>query len=270
MRVWLGGFVLCSMLGCTGCASYQVMQSSLVAPPIAPPPATEQGVLDAYVGDATVTFVSRPSRAPGNESSLWIARHVLQGALTLHANPLLALRISGIIGLHQGALQTTSSQLPNPGGTVGGYGMGASLTVPVGPHRFLLSADLFIISIPSYAETICTTCEGEEAALYAGQSHESIFQAVSSAGYAYRVDQRFHVQLIATLQNHPTNQESFTSSDAGAKVHGGPLYAGLALSVEWLPIPELGLIPAIQWPITQSPIRYGPIIGFGVRGVFLR
>jgi hypothetical protein len=268
MRVRLGKFALCIVLGCMGCTSYHVMQSSLVLPPVAPPPATEQGLLDAYVGDATVTFVSRPSRAPGDDSSLWITRHVFQAALTWHANQLIALRVDGLVGLHQGALYTTSSRLPNPGGNVGGYGAGASLTLPSGPHRFLLSADLLFVSVPSYAETTCVSCD--EAQFHAGHSRETIFQAVSTAGYAYRFDPRFHIQLIATLQNHPTNQESFTSSHAGSEVEYGPLYAGLALSVEWLPIPWLGLIPALQWPLTRSPIRYGPIVGFGVRGLIGR
>lgn len=270
MRVRWGSFTLALVLGCTGCTSYHVMQSSLVAPPVAPPPAADHGLLDAYVGHATVTFLSRPRRAPNDRSSLWISRHVLQFALTVHPSPLIAFHMLGIAGLHQGALQTSSSGLPNPGGSVGGYGMGASVTLPRGPHRFLLSANLLVVSIPSYAETTCLDCEDGSSMFHAGRGNESTVQAVSSAGYAYRFDERFHIQLLATLQNHPTNQESFDSIAAGPEVASGPLYAGLALGAEWFPIPWLGLVPTVQWPLTQSPIRYGPIIGLGVRGLIER
>ncbi|HKP55851.1 MAG TPA: hypothetical protein VJV78_03995 [Polyangiales bacterium] len=267
MRLLQGTVALCIAWGCAGCTHYEVLQSSLVAPPVAPPPATEQGLLDAYVGDATVTFVSRPQRAPNNDSALWVARHVLQGALTLHASQLIAFRITGFTGLHQGAMPTTSSQLRNPGSSVNGFGMGTMLSVPYGPHRFLLSADLGIVSIPSYIEVTCVSeCEGH-VEFYAGRQRESVVQAVGTAGYAYRFDSSFHLQFIATLQNHPTNHESVTSSEADGDVQTGPVYVGLALSVEWLPIPWLGLIPALQWPVTRSPIQYGPILGLGVRGV---
>src|SRR5262245_37732978 len=173
MRLQWGGFALAAVLGCTGCTTYHVMQSSLVVPPVAPPPAADHGLLDAYAGDATVTFVSRPRRAPNDHSSLWISRHVLQAALTFHPSPLIAFHMLGIVGLDEGALRTTSSGLPRPEGSVGGYGTGVSVTLPHGPHRFLLSANLLIVSIPSYAETTCTDCEDGEVRFQAGNSRES-------------------------------------------------------------------------------------------------
>jgi hypothetical protein len=75
-------------------------------------------------------------------------------------------------------------------------------------------------------------------------------------------------QLGATLQNHPSNNESFISSDPEAEVQDGPLYATVALVIEWQPVEWFGVAPSFQWPLTRKPIEYGPIIGLGVRGTW--
>jgi hypothetical protein len=78
------------------------------------------------------------------------------------------------------------------------------------------------------------------------------------------------VQLTSGVQNHPTNQELFASSSPDAEVNAGPLYVIAGLGVEWEPLPYLGVAPIVQWPLTRSPIDYGPIVGLGLRGMLPR
>ncbi|HMI94055.1 MAG TPA: hypothetical protein VK509_21930, partial [Polyangiales bacterium] len=104
-------------------------------------PTTDQGIADVYVGDATVTFVSRPRRAPDDDSGLWIARHLLQGAITLHVTPLLGVRLSGFNGFHQGALQASPTSLRVPDADVRGFTWGIIANVPIDRHALLASVD---------------------------------------------------------------------------------------------------------------------------------
>lgn len=256
-------------LASTGCATYSVQQSSLVPAPVAPPPATERGIADAYVGDATVTFVSRPKRAPNNHSGLWITRHLLQGALTLHISELFAFRLTGVVGLHQGAMQAAPTTLQNPGSDVTGWGAGYVVSIPFDAHALTLSLDIAILSIPSYIDATCADGDDDcDAGHKTGHDRDPIAWAAATAGYAYRFSDQLRAQLGFVLQNHPTNEEQFYSdSNEDAEVDDGPLYVTVAASVEWQPLPWLGIAPELQWPLTRSPVRYGPIVGLGVRGV---
>jgi hypothetical protein len=255
------------VLASTGCATYSVQQSSLVPAPVAPPPATERGIADAYVGDATVTFVSRPKRAPNNHSGLWITRHLLQGALTLHFSELAAFRLTGVVGLHQGAMQAAPTTLENPGSEVTGMGAGWIMNLPFAAHALTLSLDLGLLAIPSYIEATCVSGKDCDFNYRTGHDRDEIAWAAATAGYAYRFSDQWRAQLGFVLQNHPTNLEQFESSENDAEVQDGPLYVTVALAVEWQPLPWLGLAPELQWPLTRSPVRYGPIVGLGVRGL---
>ena len=125
----------------TACATVQIQQSSLVPAPVAPAPATDRGIADVYLGDATVTFISRPKRAPDDDSGLWIARHLLQGAITVHANRLLAVRLAAFDGLHQGALQAAPTSLRVPSQDVRGYSWGGIVSVPIDRHELVASLE---------------------------------------------------------------------------------------------------------------------------------
>jgi hypothetical protein len=246
----------------TACATVQVQQSSLVPAPVAPPPATDRGLVDAYVGDATVTFVSRPKRAPNDDSGLWIARHVLQGAITVHVSPLLGLRVSGFEGLRSGAMQAAPTSVRRPDQDVRGFAVGGVVNAAAGDHAFVATMDFGAIAVPSYVE-----CRGEDCGFVDAEQSDIVMTAVASAGYAVRVSGGVRPQLSLTLQNHPSNDESFAAWAPDAEVQHGPLYGTVALLVEVQPLEWLAIAPAVQWPLTRSPIVYGPIIGFGVRGI---
>lgn len=196
-------------------------------------------------------------------------RHLLQGALTLHISELFAMRLTGVVGLHQGAMQAAPTSLENPGLDVTGNGLGAVLTVPFGQHGLMLSADLGVISIPSYVEVFCDPPTDDLCLSLQENKHDRdpVLWSAASAGYAYRFNDRLRVQLSFVLQNHPTNREQFYSSSTDAEVQDGPLYVTSALVVEWQPTDWLGIAPAVQWPLVRSPIEYGPIVGLGVRGI---
>jgi hypothetical protein len=212
-----------------------------------------------------VTFVSRPKRAPSDDSGLWVARHLLQAAVTLHLTRLLAFRITGVTGLHEGAMQAAPTSLRNPRRDLHGFGFGAVAALPIGPHRLLVSVDGSVISVPSYIEATCLDpCDGDT---FNGEQRDVVLHGTANFGYAYRKLDWLSPYVSLTLQNHPTNSEEFTSREPNAEVFIGPLYATAALGIEWQPIPWLGLAPVVQWPVTRRPIEYGPIVGLGIRGI---
>jgi hypothetical protein len=248
-----------------------VQQSSLIPAPVAPAPGIDKGIADAYVGDATVTFVSQPHRAPSSDSGLWVSRHLFQGALTLHASPLIAFRMTGLSGLSQGALKTAPTLLPNPGDGVFGYGAGVLVTLPWDPHRLLLSLHVDVLSIPSFVQSACeSSCDPAERITDSRHDRDEVVRSVVTAGYGYRFNHLLGAQLTLTFQNHPTNREAFESDSRDAEIHTGPIYVTAAVGVEWTPVEWLGVAPLLQWPLTRSPIEYGPIIGLGVRGIVPR
>jgi hypothetical protein len=262
--------IAAALLSCIGCTSYQVSQSSLVPAPVLPSQPNPKAFVDGYVGDATVTFLSQPRRAPSDDSGLWVTRHLIQGAVTIHASPMLGFRLIGMTGLHAGAIQAAPTSLRNPGREVGGFGHGVVATLPFGEHAFVLTADVAALSIPSFIIARCTAgCEGEPS-VTSGDQRDTVLHGSSTLGYAYRVDEVLRVQLTVGMQNHPTNQEQFSSWNVNAEVHGGPLYVTAGLGLEWEPLPWLGIAPVVQWPLRRSPIEYGPIVGLGVRGMIPR
>jgi hypothetical protein len=42
----------------------------------------------------------------------------------------------------------------------------------------------------------------------------------------------------------------------------------VGVGAEIRPIPHLSIVPTIQLPLLSSPVRYGPIIGLGLRGTW--
>lgn len=266
-----GALAVLAIVTCTACTTYHVQQSSLIPPPVAPAPGTEKGIADAYVGDATVTFVSQPHRAPSSDSGLWVSRHLLQGALTVHASPLIAFRITGLSGLSQGALETAPTLLPNPGDAVYGYGAGVLVTLPWDPHRLLLSLHAESLAVPSFIRATCeSSCDDGDQTVVSKHDRDVVLRSAVTAGYGYRFNSLLGLQLTLTFQNHPTNRESFESDARDAEIHTGPIYVTVAAGVEWTPVEWLGVAPLLQWPLTRSPIEYGPIIGLGVRGIVPR
>jgi hypothetical protein len=145
------------------------------------------------------------------------------------------------------------------------------MSLPFGPHVVVLSADIAALSVPSFIVARCTSgCEGREGSTTSADQRDTVLQGSSTLGYRYRFQEELSAQLTVGMQNHPTNQELFSSGSVNAEVQGGPLYVTAGLGLEWEPLPWLGLAPVLQWPLTRSPIEYGPIVGFGVRGMVPR
>jgi hypothetical protein len=250
---------------CAACTSYQVRQSALVPPPVLPSQPAPGLIADAYVGDDTVTFLSRPERAAGDDSALWVSRHVLQGAGTLHFG-WFGLRMTGMAGLGSGAMAAAPTSLRRPDDTTGSFGIGAVAAIPIDQHVLTATLDGRILWIPSYYEARCSAgCEGI-ATLRTGQDREVLIQPSLSLGYGYRVTPIVRVFGAFAFQDHPTNDAVIDSAIPSPDVRLGPMYVTAGAGVELTIVPWLSLIPLLQWPLTRSPIEYGPFLGLGVRG----
>ena len=255
---------LAALASCAACTSYQVRQSALVPPPVLPSQPAPGLVADAFVGDATVTFLSRPERAAGDDSALWISRHVLQGAGTLHFG-WFGLRMTGLAGLGTGAMAAAPTSLRRPDDTVGSFGIGAIAAIPIDQHVLTATLDGSIVWIPSYYEATCSSgCEGR-ALFQSGQDREVLIQPSLSLGYGYRITPVARIFGAFAFQDHPTNDAVIDSTIANPEVRLGPLYVTVGAGVELDVRPWLSLIPLLQWPLTRNPIEYGPFVGLGVR-----
>ncbi|MCA9580624.1 MAG: hypothetical protein KC416_02440, partial [Myxococcales bacterium] len=74
------------------------------------------------------------------------------------------------------------------------------------------------------------------------------------------------VFLGTTVQNHPTNAESFKTNTPGeAEVTMGDPNLIVTLGGEFSIGEWFSLIPTLQYPVTANPLRYGPIVTAGFR-----
>lgn len=252
-----------------GCVTHTVRQSTLVPAAVLPPMGHRDGPVNFQLSDATVTFLSRPKRAPNSNAGLWITRHLFQAGVSTSVGEHVAIRLSGLYGLSEGAMAAAPTTLRNPGRNTFGYGSGVDVRFNTAPHHLNVTLDVRILSTPSHFEATCiaSSCEGMEDVV--GDRSDGVFQASAAVTYGVDLDRDLRGLFTVALQNHPTNREEFASASPTSEVDAGPLNAivGLGLDVsvsEWF-----GLVPTLQWPITRDPVVYGPIVGIALRGAVL-
>jgi len=99
---------------------------------------------------------------------------------------------------------------------------------------------------------------------------DTVLVAAGTFGVGWTFADWGAVQFTTGLRNHPTNVESFTTTDStpNARVYEGPINVHLAATAELYANEWLSFVPVLQIPILTSPVRYGPMIGLGVRATF--
>lgn len=262
--------LLAALLLLTACETVRVQQSSLVPAAILPPAPRQDGVLDLYLEHSTVTFVSRPERVPSSDAGLWVARHNLQAAATVHASEHMALRLVAVGSPSAGAMRAAPTTLRNPGSAVYGAGTGIAASVPLGSERTQLHlvADFVALSIPSFVRAACTGCS-PDASQGGRLDRDPLGQGAFAVVGSQQVSASTRVTLAAAVKNHPTNLEEFDNYAVDAEVHEGPVNVVVGLGVE-TDIEWFSIAPYLQWPVTRDPVRYGPLLGLGVRATYER
>jgi len=257
----------------SGCTSYRVQQSALVPAATLPPlPASAPAAVDVYLEDSTVTFVSEPERAPDSDAGLWITRHMLQAAATFHPNDYVGIRVLTPVGLQQGAMRAAPTTLQRPDKRVTGGGAGVTLSVPWfgGSQQMHFTGELHLLSIPTRAIATCEfNCTGASPERI---THHRRFveQAVLGVDYVVELRDGVRLALRAATRSHPTNHETISNGTGNAEVSPGPAYAIVGTSLEVQLSEWLSVTPSVQWPVTHSPVVYGPIISVGLRGTIPR
>lgn len=252
-----------------GCA-YDVQQSSLVPAAVPPPPTTHEGSADLYVGHSTVAFLSRPELAPNEEAGLWIPRHQVDGQMGVRLHRRGRLRLYYRESIWRGAMKAAPTTMPNPrrNAHVAGTGYAFRAGGFGEPWSVNFGFDLAVAVIPSWVHVEPTSwCTRDCVARTEIQTDiVPIFGASISS--RYRVTSALALRMGLALQTHPTNQQSFSSNSTSAAVYvGAPnllIDAGMEVGfTDWL----RGVVN-VTVPATAAPVRYGPIIGLGLRAVF--
>lgn len=258
---------LVALLAGAGCATYSVRQSSVVPAAMLPPPPATRGTGDLYVGDGSVTFLSGdPELAPSEHAGLWIPRTQLNGSAT-YRWPHVGIRGSWLVGFPQGAMAAAPTTLRNPDQAVFGFGPGILVrpTPPGSELTLTATFDSMLVSVPSYLEATCTTgCEGARPN-GAWREREALFLYSLTATTTWRASSLLDVFLTFGVQNHPTNVERFDTTELEPEVQSGPINLLVAVGAELHLTRWLSLVPQVQWPVTAEPVRYGPILSFGLR-----
>lgn len=258
--------VLAALLAVTssGCATFTVRQSALVPAAVLPNAGHRDGVINLHVSDSTVTFLSRPERAPNSDAGLWVTRHLFQAGLSTRLGEHVAIRLNGLYGLSEGAMKAAPTTLQNPNLNTFGIGGGWDLRLNEESHHLNLTLDFRLLSIPTFFEATCinSACAGDRI----GRRREAIFQATAALTYGFDFDPMWRGLFAMAVLNHPTNVEEFASSTASSDVDAGPLNLLIGMGVDVTVADGLGVIPMIQWPVTRDPVIYGPILSLAVRG----
>jgi hypothetical protein len=246
---------------CAGCTPVLVRQSSLVPAATLPPTPIESRGADIYFGDSTVSFLDKPELAPNADAGLWIPRTQLEAAISLRMSRLVSIRLCWLDGLSEGAIRASPTTLDNPDANTFGVGPGVVFhgRLPDQPVSMLLAFDTVVVNIPTLVFV-----ESDPA-----DRHDELVTiwSVTMTG-AYHIDEGIRLLASVGIRNHPTNAAERIDTDIGAKVESGPANVLVGIGAELQVTEGLSFVPQVQWPVTADPIRYGPIIGLGIRGRF--
>lgn len=270
MRVGVAGWgVLAWGLVALGGCAYDVQQSSLVPAAVPPPPTTHEGRADVYAGHGTVVFLSRPELAPNSEAGLWIPRHQVDGQAGFRLHRRGRFRLHYRESIWRGAMKAAPTTLPNPRRDA--HVMGTGYAFRAGgfgePWMIDFGFDLAVAVIPSWIHAEPTTHCTVDCVPRTEVQIDAVPVFGTWVSWRQQVSPVVALRLGMTLQTHPTNQQSFGSDSPSAKVYvGAPnllLDAGAELRLtDWL-----RAIVTVTLPTTAAPVRYGPILGFGLRAV---
>ena len=260
----------CVLWMLVGCATFDVQQSSLVPAATPPPPASFDRVADVYAADTTVVFLDEPERSPNETAGLWIPRHQIDGAIGVRFGRYMGMQLTYRQGLSAGAMRAAPTTLQNPGRDVRAAGIGMSFRVPLGdePLELHVSWHNALVQVPSHVEATCVSFCGAPGSTTVRDEVDGVLMLSAGASLQWSFDEAGRGWLGLVGQTHPTNQERFASGDTDAEVEMGPLNLLASIGVEIELVEGFSVIPQLQVPITARPVRYGPILGLGLRGSF--
>lgn len=263
---WLTVLLLVPLLT-TGCYANQVRQSSLVPSAALPPPPSFRHRADVYVGNSSIAFIKRPELAANEEAGLWIPRHQLDGAISVRLGRWVGLRLNYRHGFSEGAIKAADTTLQKPDDDVFGVGTEVQGRIPIDKDMdMFLSFGTTLFTVPSYLEIrpeFCDTCVPERR-----QETEQVMQFSFGGAYRWRVSQLIAVWGMMNAQTHPTNRAAFSSSLPEGDVETGPMNLLFGAGAELEIVPQFHIVPMVQVPVFERPIRYGPLISVGLRGSF--
>ncbi len=263
-----------TLLG-AGCVSYDVRQSSLVPIPTLPATPSRTGSVDVLVSSHTLTSMTAPARASStSDAALWVPREQLEGAVSVRvARHNASIRLDWMHGLPDGARAIAPNDLPRPSSPVWGVGPGMSWHAgdDIG-WQVDLSADALLLTVPSWVETTArdpSFCFGGCGPITSppvrSEQRDVVFLFSVSTVVGYRIDSRLRAFATVALRNHPSNDGAFESNYPDAEIYMGPMNLLAGLGVEVGVTSWLSLVPQVEIPVTESPVRYAPVVSLGVR-----
>ena len=254
-----------------GCVHYDIRQSSLVPIPTLPATPSRTGPVDVLLSSHTLTAMTAPTRASStSDAALWVPREQIEGAFSARMlGRRASIRLDWMHGLSSGARAIVPNELPRPASAVWGVGPGISFH---GGDDFGwqadVSADVLLVSVPSWVEATASCswpCSATPSAPEVTEQTDSVLLYSVSTVVGYRVDDALRVFATLAVRNHPSNRAAFVSNDPDAEVYSGPVNLLAGLGVEIGVASWLSLIPQVELPVTESPVRYAPVLSLGVR-----
>lgn len=260
------GFVL-------GCGPiHQVRESTLVPVGVPGPPTNFNQRADLYIGDSTMSFLDKPATNPDANAGLYIPRTQLDSALGIRFTRFFGARFLYRHLFAAGAVRGSPSTVANPGRDGHEIGVGFGFHIAPSDSRFALDLglDTSVAVLPTRLES--NECLDDECMMLGptriGGSTEDVMVFSATVFGSYRLGDEARLIAGLGIQNHPSNEGSYSSIYVEPRVTMGPINVILVVGAE-LPLTDwLNVIPQIQWPATSDPVLYGPIMSVGFRASF--
>jgi hypothetical protein len=218
---------------------------------------------------STVVVPVEPEETDGANAGLFVARTNVGGALRIRFWDNLTLKLMGEIAPHKKAMQIAEESLGKPKGSVSSFGAGLEYSVPVsGPWRLGVAGSLSSSSSPFREQGRCIeNCGGAPDYYEEGEHSVSIYSLSVVPSYDFG-----RVVWFAglTKRNHPTNtrknRQIAGADDEMDELRPGPAYHLLSTGVEVQATRHLSLVGHVFQPLSTDIAKYGPAIGFAIRG----
>jgi hypothetical protein len=265
--------------GCVLPVAYDVIQSSTIPLPTPTPPPSSRGLADLYAGVSTLT-VAEPAPTAGSDSSLYVPRTQLEGALSFR-RAVVGWRVLGGLSLGEGP-SVSSTPLPRASNFPGFVGPGLDFGFFDENERFsaMFSVEVLAGFATSVQEATPIYADGTRGPSYRITGTDFVFIVGGQASVGYWVADWCRLMGGLGLRTSPTNRAHFVAEARNSFLVPDPpsgVGFGEAVGLLWvgaeLRLPVSGpvngsLVPSIAWPFAGGPITYGPIVTVGIRVTF--
>ena len=220
-------------------------------------------------GSSTVVVPVEPTETQGANAGLFVARTNIGGALRMRFGDNLTIKLIGEFAPDKNAMQISEESLGSPEGMVATLGAGFEYSVPLsGPWRLGLAADLSLGRSPFREQGRCIeNCFSAPDYYEEGRHSVPIYSASVIPSYSVG-DVVFFGGL--TMRNHPTNtrknRQIAGTDDESDELRQGPAYYLVGTGVEVQASRHLSFVGHIFQPISTDIAKYGPAVGFAIRG----